>query len=266
MPQTVTVFSHNPYHYLYPDRKVITREQLDFVKKLRSEGFDVIIEPKSMDKLYFITKKGEWDFLKDFFVIEVSQAIRPVIYSLISAWIFAKRMSKGIKTSESNICIKSNNVNGVEYFSHDGNPIAKEKLNNISGKPDLTAHPPRLLRPQPSEEFNWPIFYNHTSQHVGWGKVWETDKGLETSAKIFDAHIFERIQSGNLRGMSITGIVNKSNCMICNNDYTLCNHIGQQSYDGAICSVSLDEIDLCELHIVEHPVNPLAQIEYIEKL
>jgi hypothetical protein len=68
------------------------------------------------------------------------------------------------------------------------------------------------------------------------------------------------MEAGELTGFSITGIVKHSTCGVCGKDYVDCLHVGGETYDGVECVVHLHEIDLCELHVVGEPINPLARL------
>lgn len=263
----ISVQSYNPFEHLYPNRKVITREHLDFIKKLRSEGYDVQIKPSEISKLHFITRKGEWDFLSDPLFIYTSNAFLTIVLNILSNWIYDKINSRKKTAIHPKIIIESRDGDKVFRYSLTGELIDEKMFKNIMNHLEEKESINKTLINLKTDdnEYVWPIFLNHTNKHIGWAKVWDDEIGLATSAKIFDMKVFEKIESGELKGLSITGIVNDSECSICGNDYTECNHIGQKVYDGSKCTVNLKEIDLCELHVVETHVNPLAKIQYVAK-
>ena len=97
---------------------------------------------------------------------------------------------------------------------------------------------------------------------MGWGRIHKGDKGLRVEdAKITDEEAWTRIQSGDLKGFSIGGLIYSATCSVCNSDYVDCNHIAGRKYDGMKCGVRIDGIDLAEISIVKDPVQPLAKIQ-----
>jgi len=54
----VRIRAYNPYGQQLPERTLITRDVLQLVKMLRSEGIEVVLEPNLPTKLEYITRKG----------------------------------------------------------------------------------------------------------------------------------------------------------------------------------------------------------------
>jgi phage head maturation protease len=80
-------------------------------------------------------------------------------------------------------------------------------------------------------------------------------------ASVTDDETWARIADGSLRGMSIGALVRKATCGICGGSFFDCPHLGNQSYDGKPCTVTLEELDLGEVSLVENPANPMARVE-----
>ena len=262
--RTLTICSYNLFEHLYPNRKIITREHLDLIKKLRTDGYEVVIEPKEVKKIHFITRKGDWDFLADPLFISTSSALLAIVLNILSNWIYDKMKSKKKNNSNTRIVIEATEGDRKFHYSHSGEKIDEKQFKRVMDfLEDKSSKHSALIRKTYDDEYVWPVFLNHTNRHIGWANVCEDERGLATATKIFDSEAFEKIQSGELKGLSITGIVNDSECSICGMDYTVCNHIGGKTYGDNKCTVSLKEIDLCELHVVKNPVNPLCKIEYV---
>jgi hypothetical protein len=121
-----------------------------------------------------------------------------------------------------------------------------------------------VLSPDPFRPI--PIYLEHTTKLIGWGRVLIDDKGLKIDdAVIFDRKVLKRIEKGDLQGTSIAGLIYDATCSICMSDYVDCNHIANREYDDKVCVVEINGIDLAEISIVSRPVQPLAIIEVLKE-
>lgn len=266
MDQTILFQTFNSYPILYPDRKVVGREILDLSKNLRSHGYDVRFLPEDERPLQWLTYKGVGDLINDPVVFEVGSTIYDIVLGLISAWVYGrwnKSRDSDRPKSDLRLAIESAR-NGKKVRAHyDGKKLsdaqyaemlhfALEKQQAIS---KIFAQPP------PDSDYPWPVFLEHTTKHVGWAKIWQTDPGLRTETQLFDSVTQERVEEGDLTSLSIAGIVRQSECSTCLNEYAKCPHIAGESYDAQECSVHIKGIDICDFSIVKNPVNPDTRID-----
>src|SRR6478752_120969 len=61
----IKIDTFNPYESRFPNRKLITRDTLILIKHLRSEGYEIIIEPEDDKPLEYLYKKGFSEFFAD---------------------------------------------------------------------------------------------------------------------------------------------------------------------------------------------------------
>ncbi len=59
------MISFNPYEDILPNHKVVTKDTLQLIKYLRSEGYEVIVKPKDNRPTEYLFKKGISSFLSD---------------------------------------------------------------------------------------------------------------------------------------------------------------------------------------------------------
>lgn len=118
------------------------------------------------------------------------------------------------------------------------------------------------LPPDPALPF--PIFLEHGDRVVGWAALREQPTGLKvTSGRILDDLVEQRVRSGELKGLSIGGIVRQARCSICADDYIPCPHTSSENYDGQQCITQILDVDLCEVSIVSEPAYPDSLIRLI---
>lgn len=87
MQKKVIFQSYNPYEIKFPNRKIISRETLLFIKLLRSRGIVVDIEPDDNRKLEYLTQKGFRQFLSDPVVIFLLGIPMGVFTNYVYDWI-----------------------------------------------------------------------------------------------------------------------------------------------------------------------------------
>ena len=86
--------------------------------------------------------------------------------------------------------------------------------------------------------------HEYSNQIVGWANLKMDEEALTISpAKILDDETWKRIKKGDLKGLSVTGIVRKSECSICGKDYTECNNITGSKYDVKECVNTIQSIN-----------------------
>jgi len=245
------------------------------VKRLRAEGVEVQIEPDNGARIEYVFYKGfPADIVASPMVIAAFGILRDVLIGIVSTWLYTKLppgKSEGasnpveVEAAGSNIAIEiiegdkkvRCNMNGAEIDDARFNRIM-EMLQTVAAPPD--ARTPPIKSPYP--EMPVPIFLEHTSRIVGWGKVNANEQGLFVEiAQIVDDETYQRNEAGQLKGFSIGAIAKQSECSICGQDYVDCNHLAGQVYDGLECTNTIKKLDLLEVSIVKDPINPMALIK-----
>jgi hypothetical protein len=256
------VESFNPYDVGYPNRRVVTRAELDLIKVARAAGISVRITGRPEHELNFLTEKGLRDLLADPVIALVANIPIGVLAGLIANAL--PQWFKPPRSTARSVVLEVDETGTKVRYTADGAPIDHATfLSLVSLLQQRRSDRPNAFpgsSPEPNRPI--PIFLEHTRRLIGWGRVEATDKGLEVhDAKITDDEAYSRIQKGELKGFSIAGLVRKATCGICGGSYFLCEHVGGMSYGGVTNSVHLEEVDLCEISIVETPINPDATIK-----
>lgn len=264
----VEVHAFNPYEAVYPGRKTISRPALDLVKKLRSQGHEVLVRPDDERNLEYIARKGFIeDVLSDPLFLKVAGFSAGVVTGLISNWLYDKfgnQQSNADRGEETKVVIEVEEEGNRLRYSETGEPISDEKFDSLLHFMEKRKNAYFEARKQspPNEDLRIPIFLEHSFEVVGWTRIRRTNKGLLADpAHISNDETLERIERGELNGFSVGGIVRESECTICGSNYVECNHIGGESYDGQECVVKVSSIELCDVSIVKEPVNPDTRIE-----
>lgn len=250
---TVTIDSFNPYDSIFPNRKLVTRDILILIKTLRQAGYIVKVNPDDNRPIEYLFKKGETNFLSDpsnqlLISIPVS-----IITGLITNWI-QKLFDKKVKPSNVIIINQETNIISNSF----NKIISKNQIDDNKKKRKVIKkdYEKCLKTKSPIPGLPFPILLEHKPIIIGWCRLQETDKGLEIEKGIItDKKIYEKLKQGKFNGASVTGIAKKSNCSICENNYTECNHITGEIYDGKICTNNIIETDLIEVSLVKKPIN-----------
>lgn len=264
-PKSIVIIkSYNPYEARYPNRRVISRPALHLMKSLRTQGYKVIVEPDDGRKLEYITQKGTTELLRDPLLLFLLNIPISLFAGILGAWIYdeLKRLRLKQKPSQiSNLVIEIDKHGKSLRYSQDGESITDARFREILKLMERIKRDYRtsLMEVPPDPALPYPIYLEHTGKTVGWAQLKMTSRGLKAApAKIIDDETWKRIENGELKGLSISGLVRRSECSVCEQDYTECNHIAGKTYDEAKCTNRILEIDLCEISIVKKPVNPHA--------
>lgn len=71
---------------------------------------------------------------------------------------------------------------------------------------------------------------------------------------------YEKLLFPKMFFSSVGGIIKKSNCSICKEPYSKCNHIKGRLYNGELCVREITEMDLEEVSLVDIPANKLCRM------
>jgi len=250
----IRIDSFNPYETRFPNRRLITRDTLIIMKLLRSEGYRVIVEPENEQPLQYLYKKGTAQWFADpvnilFFSIPLT-----ILTNLIVNQIQKLIDGKGNKpTPNINITI-DNSIHTYNYLG-EAQPEGNTKRISLERKALKEGFDRCFEARPPKTAFPTPIYLEHKPKIVGWCRLWESDKGLESEGFILDKVVKRRISQKRLNGASVTGIASVTECSICNFNYLECNHIAGEDYDGKHCFNTIKETTFVETSIVKEPIN-----------
>jgi len=247
----VRFLSYNPYEARHPGLRVVSRETLMFIKLLRANGYSVIVEPEDGTKLNYLSEKGFREALTDPIIAFFIGAYVSFIINLASSW--AYEWLRGVDEDNIDLVLEFNEKGNKVRYSHKGTPISDERFLAIVSKlierKRLYEQTLKINSPDPNLPI--PIHLEHSDKIVGWGKrVIKDDTGLKVEGiKIIDDEVWRKIQSGELTGCSIAGIITRSTCSICSGEYVDCNHIAAKIYDGQECAVRIDSFLTADLSL-----------------
>ncbi len=250
----VVIDAFNPYEARFPKRTVITREELHLIKMLRQQGIDYRVRSKYSGEIYVLSQKNFESLLVDPMFLTLfnigTGLVTTLIYDLL----------KGKKELNNKLFIK--NKDG-EVFDYNGKQLDQSFIKGLTDKM-LTSQKQfgeTLTTHSPYNELPYPVYLEHTPEIVGWCNLVVDDTGLRVDpCKVTCDKAWRRIQSNELKGLSIGGLISKSNCNVCGMDYRECNHITGNTYENIECVNEITQFDLAEVSIVTNPANNLCNI------
>jgi hypothetical protein len=262
--EQISIETFTPYDSLFPGQKFLDKEVLILIKTLRAAGHDVALIPTEI-KYQYLFKKGETSFLADPANLLLVSIPITIATTLLSNWIQKLLDKNQTKNSEPNTII-INNTTINQTFNYLNQPIVgstieklKEDSHSLS---NALADCLRTKSPYP--ELPFPILLEHQPVIVGWCSLKIDDAGLLIDeGRITDVETYKKIQSGELKGGSVTGVAVESVCSICKQDYINCNHIAGQNYEGKKCTNHIVKAGLIEVSIVSAPINPKTLIKLL---
>ncbi|ELY5263362.1 HK97 family phage prohead protease [Vibrio cholerae] len=250
----VVIDAYNPYEARFPNRTVISREELHLIKLLRTNGIDYKVRSKYSGKLYILSQKNFENLLSD--------PILLTIYNLavgVGASYVYKALN-GKKDLNNKLFIK--NKDG-EVFNYQGDSLDRDTIKHVTDAMFKTqsdfAKTKALKSPYP--ELPHPVHLEHTAKVVGWCNLVVDERGLRADpVKVTCDDTWKRIQEKDLQGLSIGSLVSKCRCSICGDSYIDCNHITGNQYNEQNCFCEIQSFDIAEVSIVCNPANNLCGI------
>ncbi|MGI4727386.1 MAG: hypothetical protein ACRYGB_02350 [Janthinobacterium lividum] len=250
----IKIDTFNPYESRFPNRKLVTRDTLILIKHLRSEGYEVIIEPENDQPIEYLYKKGNANFFADPLNILLIGIPITILTNIISNQI-QKLLDKKEAPNKNNISIQIDN--STHTYNYLGEPQDKNNRRIIEKKrKELKDGFQTCFEiKSPNRNYPTPIFLEHKPRIVGWCSLWNDDVGLKSEGIITDKIIKRRISQNRLNGASVTGIATQTECSICKSNYVYCNHIAGEKYNDKECYNSIIKTDFVETSIVKEPIN-----------
>lgn len=237
--------------------RIVNRTTLDLMKAFRGKGYRVIVEPDDGSPLYYLVEKGDPSLLANPTFVFLVGIPTSVITSLVGSWLYDRFRNRSAASKAPPLiafCIESGGVSA--YFSEMGEPISSEDAQvvfDLLRRRGAALNTIALAKSDRDTEF--PLCLEHTSTIVGSAEVREDGRGLRATLRIHRDDVRARVQSGELRGLSIAGMVRRSECSICGHDYVDCAHIAGLDYDGVVCVNTIKDIALAEVSLVREPIN-----------
>jgi len=266
MPKEKVVFqSYNPYQAICPATRVVSLETLYLIKMFRSKGIEVSVEPEDGAKLCYLAKKGWQDIFTDPIFLKLSEISLSIALNLISSWLYdILKISRASKQIKIPVVIETEADGQKAKYAYDGQPISNDYILEMLIKVEQDKS--RFATPfsvRPNAKHSFPVYLEHTNRIIGQAKKFSKDsKGLLVEGtKITDDSTWQRIQNGELKGLSIAGVITSSECSICKKEYVECNHFPPNVYHGKHVSIKIESICIAEVSIVREPKHPLAQIK-----
>jgi NADH:quinone oxidoreductase NDUFS5-like protein len=267
-PSRICFRCFNPYEACYPSLRVVSRGTLHLTKTLREEGLNVVVEPENGSRLNYHTQKGLGEFLADPIHLLIVGVPVSLVTNLLSSWLY-DRFKRPASSRETHLVIEFDDNGNRLLYNHAGEPVSEERLQALLASLNDRAKHFAASREAvvPDSSHPHPIHLEHTGKVVGWAReVLVDDTGLRVDdIRVIDGATWERIQSGELQGLSIAGIVASATCAICGREYVDCNHIAGKTYAGKECVVRINDFRIAEISIVKEPVQPLARIERLAR-
>jgi len=255
----IAIQSFNPYEFRFPGRRVVSRDTLHLIKRLRTNGYEVVVAPDNGSRLYYLTRKGVAEFFADPLLVFLVNIPVTTIVTLLTGLI-QDRLKSGRpkpRDEEVRIVLETGQHDNKVRFDYKGKPLSNDQFQAIlaafKGQQQNYRQSVQIIAPDPTMRV--PIFLEHTPKIVGWARVWhDKDGSLKAETKITDDDVWEKIENGTMKGLSYGALVGKTTCSICQQEYMNCNHIAGEVHHQNECTVRLEQIDHAEVSIVSDPV------------
>lgn len=251
------------YSSLFKGVRLITRQELNFIKLLRQNDIAIEIELDEGEEIFYVVEKGLKEVVRHPLFIFLLGISVDYFVNLSSSRIYDKFFSKQQPNSKVQIIIQKKENETDLFYSQEGKEIPLEQVKSILDYSKNLFYIKNYGNKKPKsplpEKCPYPIYLEHANKIIGWGNIEMSKKGLLLkNGFIEDDKTRQRINSGELKGLSITGIVKKSRCSICGKNYIDCPHISGEVYDKKSCINNITEIELLNINIVKEPVNQEA--------
>jgi len=269
-----SIQAFNPHEATHPGHKVVCEETLTLIKLLRDQGNQVVVEPDDGRPVEYLFRKGFNELFSDPLVIAfgvgVASSTAAALITGCMKWIWQHRRREHIVKSAptfTNVVLK--NKGDESLFLYTGEPLEPAALDNILSLANRRRNEFKFAAAQrsPFPEMAVPIFLEHTTRLVGWCDLNYRDEGLYSEhCYFFDNIALRKVNRGELRGMSITGIAQESVCSVCRKSYVDCNHVSGVSYDSSLCVNEITRATLINVNLVSKPINEDCYLQMISRI
>jgi len=256
-----TFRTENRYSAMYPHIRAVPQSTLHVIKRLRSAGVRVRIEPDDHRPLCFTFQRGIGDWLADPAVALLAGIPVGVVSNILYGW-WHDRKRRDREFPSATIAFVVEEDGEIRYYSLDGQPLRRELAHEISSRAQRSAELFRktIKTPAPDPRRPYPIQRDHSGEVIGWsaGVRPDADKGTLNLLDVIvtDAVAEADLASGKLSGTSVGAIAQRSLCSICDGNYIECNHVAGDEYEEGRCVVFIERSLPAEFSFVQDPINP----------
>lgn len=243
---------YNPYQSIFPNRTTFRSSEVDLAKRLVNRGYRVAFpEVGAAMRKEVLLQKG-LDLQDPLMLFVVSIPVN-LILNLVASFLL-HLVLKGTRI----IIIQVSRDGQIESFTdQNGQDIDDKEMDVVIQSREKLQN---FRRPREDSKLPVPIYLEHTSKLIGWGRLWLDEKGLKVKARIDDDTTLSRIKSGELVGFSLGGIAKEYECEICHKDYVTCPHLIGKTYRGKESVRRIKDLDIAEISIVSDPANMYCSI------
>jgi len=265
----IMIQSFNPYESEFPGKRVVSRDTILLMKKLGQEGIQVTVVPNNGTKLYYLVRKGYFDFLGDPLIAILFNVPINFFTNILSSLAMMRRGSDRPEpeSPEARLIIQKEEAGTKLHLDYKGKRLTNSQVESIlatfRAEQEEFGKSLRTLSPYPSRPK--PVFLEHTNKIVGWASVGIEKGTLMAESIITDDDTLEKLRKGELKGYSFVGLAGKTTCSICKEDYKMCDHFAGEKYVGIKCVNWFGDIEIAEISIVSDPVQvkiPLSRVEH----
>ncbi|HET9387068.1 MAG TPA: hypothetical protein VFO67_18175, partial [Gemmatimonadales bacterium] len=171
-PEPIVIQAFNPYHARYPDRRVVSRSALEFMKRARSSGYRVVVEPDDARPLEYHDQKGVQDLLYDPVILSIATMSVDIAQALFSSWLYDRLKSLNASpplAGESRVVIEAERSGRLFRYDHAGAPISDERFADILAFMNKRQrdYARTVGQTSPFPDLPFPIHLEHTAKIVG---------------------------------------------------------------------------------------------------
>lgn len=258
-----SIQTFNPFEATHPGHKVVSEDALTLIKVLRGQGHTIVVEPEDGRPVEYLFRKGFREFFGDPMIINFGLGVAASVVAAVVVgavnWVWQHRRRESIVQSPpkpSNILLRSSDEGLV--FSYSGDPVDPGALGRLLAAVEKERGDFRQasLQEVPSHDRPVPVYLEHSSVIVGWCRLKVDGSGIYIEdAVITRDFAWRRIEGGELKGLSITGIASESTCSVCRESYVDCDHISGVEYDSVYCTNEIRRATFINVNVVSSPVN-----------
>jgi hypothetical protein len=256
----------NRYEARYPRLRVVSRQTLHVIKRLRASGIAVEVDGDPYDPLHYTFEKGIGSWPSDPTVLFAINVAAAVVTGVVSNWLW-DRIKRDREFPSATLAILAEDTDGeVRCYGMDGMPLKRNEADQVLDRARRSAstYAKSLSLVPPNTRNVYPVYLEHSGRVIGWAEDFRKNEQRGTieiiGLEIVDPRTKRRFESGELSAFSVAGIARRAICSICREDYTQCDHVAGEMYGGISCVDEIEELLLGEFSLVADPINPAMRI------
>ena len=119
--------SNNPYQDRFPNVRIISRETLELMKILRSNGYDVVVEPENGGTLCLLKQSDLQEFLSNPVNALLIGIPISIMTGILTNWLY-DRFRRVPNSDEVHILLEVDENGRKIRYDHKGNEISDERF------------------------------------------------------------------------------------------------------------------------------------------